>query len=229
MADTIGALKIPADTDGVTDSLLAAVGSYLATYVNKVLGANWSNIAPGSGTPVRAVIPCSIERATFDDARLPALFVMRATDQEERIGDEVYRIKSLVHAFWVPPLSDTQAREARAPFGSSVGKAMHHALKLGRHPYWVVKNDPDPNAPRLGSVLMDIAGLNSEPLVVAVRYDPNVRVKLEGSEPVQYDATQVVIECIELVTYDPSSRGVPTKLAATVDQGGGGFEFPLEF
>lgn len=223
--DSIGALQLPAtDEQGVGgDPLLEAFGAFLGSYINSVLTAEWARVAPGSGLPVKHVITASVERAIFDDGRLPALFVYRQEDDSERIADELFQVTTRLHAVWVPPLSDTGLRERRAPMGNAVAKAIKHVLRLGRHPKWVALGDTDPSAAELGSVLMDRAGLSEEPRALKTMFDPNVKVKVEGVAPIEFDATLVIIQCVELSEFDPALRGVPEAMTTTVTQGGGAF------
>jgi len=209
MTDKIGALEIPAlESGAAADPLLDAFGSYLASYVNSTMGLEWARVAPGGGLPAKTVVKCAIERATFDNDRLPALFVFRQDEENAKLADELFQCTTRLYVVWVPPIADHAIREKYAPMGNGIAKAIKHALRLGTHPDWTG-----------GSTLMEAAGLSEEPRITKTLFDPNIKVRVEG-DVVEYDATLVIVECVELTEMDPSLRGVPAQMATSISQGG---------
>ncbi|HWA29121.1 MAG TPA: hypothetical protein VG734_25955 [Lacunisphaera sp.] len=224
MADEIGSIKFPPDpptNTPVADPLLRKFGLYLQSYLNAQLSRDWSKIAPGERDVVRAVREASSVRAWFDDKQLPSLFVFRHTQLPQRLGDDLYVDTTELFVLWMPPAVEGDKREKRDPFTARVGIAIRHAVRLGRHPWWVDPGDEDPTAPTQGSVLARRLGLCRVPVVKRIDFEPRIKVTI-GEKLQDFDAVLVHIECEELTTFDPSIRGVPSKATIAIQQGSPG-------
>lgn len=225
MADSIGAVSFPAPPSGnnpVADPLLDSFGGYLQAYVNAVLSSEWSKLAPEQQRVINSVTTANSSRAWFDDKALPTLFLFRHRLKPEKLRDDVEHDVTQLYALWMPPKVAYTERERRDPFSAKVAATIKHALRLGRHPYWVDRADTDPDAATLGSVLMDRARLLQEPRITLIDFDPKIKIHTADGDVHDYDAVLVVIDCVEEETLDPALRGVASKMTLTVDQVGDG-------
>lgn len=229
MADAIGSLLFPPDPPGntpISDPMVVKFGDYLATYINANLSRVWSKLAPGEDKAVRKVINTSSRRAWFDDKTLPSLYVFRHRTRATRAGDDLYENLTDLYALWLPPKVNDDQRQLRDPFTGAVAAAIQQAVRLGRHPDWIDRDDPDTEAGTLGSVLVTRAGLSRIPQVREIDYEPAssaVRIKI-GDNFIEFDGVLVHIECLEITTFDPALGAVPAAQTTTIKQGLGGVD-----
>lgn len=152
MADTFGSTELPASpTDlPVGDPALLKLGTYLQAVINAQLGTAWDAMRPRDGDfslPVRAVLTHDPRRRSFNDARLPALFVFRTKGGFVRGAEEFDSDATDICVIWIYPPEIQIKQVPREPFANAVAKVVRRALELERHPSWVDAGDPDPRAP----------------------------------------------------------------------------------
>lgn len=166
MPDFYGSLQlpvpVPAAGAAVSDPLLDTVLTYLKAVINFETKAAWQAVCPprrsgeAESLPVTLTAAHDPDGASFSTNKLPGLFAWRdetpATDAFRTQGWDV--VDSPISLMWVPPPAPQEKDRLREPFRNAVEKAIRKALKLGRHPAWVVADDTYSNAPVRGSVFL---------------------------------------------------------------------------
>jgi hypothetical protein len=184
MADTFGALTLPAAVPGTDDGegyTPAAAGDpcldTLLAFFSAVLiadvGDAWAERAPGTNEQpiVRAVFTHDPVENEFREALLPALFLWRPGEGAgvDEYAEDLLRDASTLRLWWVMPYApDGDVQRQRMPLLNAVSKAIARACNAGRHPAWALAADStaDPDAIRLattnttGAVTWSGVGLN---------------------------------------------------------------------
>lgn len=184
MADTFGALTLPAavpgtdDGGGVTtaaagDPCLDVLGAFFAAVLVDDVGDAWEARAPATDEQpiVRAVFTHDPTQCEFREDLLPALYLWRRGEGAgfDEYAEDMLRGSETLTLWWVLPYApDPDMQRQRAPIASAVGKSIARACNAGRHPAWVLAADStaDADAIRLattnttGAVTWSGAGLN---------------------------------------------------------------------
>lgn len=208
MADAIGTLEFPAQTqpagEALSDATLQKFLDYLTAYLRENLEANWQQVAP-SIPIIRTTGLCNPEIAGLNNGDLPGLYVWRSRMQQERMADDWYVDHSEISVMWLPdPVTQVQVAK-RIPFLNGVAKAIYMAIVLGRSPVWVDAGDPDPDASTLGSVLASRANLIMQP--VLTHCEAAVASVRNDKETARYPCVRARIDAHELSIWDISLRG----------------------
>jgi hypothetical protein len=184
VADTFGALSLPAgvpgtdDGDGLTtaaagDPCLDVLGAFFSAVLIADVGDAWDERAPASDEQpiVRAVFTHDPIEVEFKEFLCPALYLWRSGEGAgvDEYAEDLLRDSASLRLWWVMPhVPDPDVHRQRAAFLNAVGKAIARACNAGRHPAWVTAADAtaDADAVRLAStntqasVTWSGAGLN---------------------------------------------------------------------
>jgi len=225
MSDTFGSLifpcQIPGPNDSVFDPALDYLGAYLMACLNDQLGDSWKAVNPGK----KFVESYATNSANdlFNERDLPGLFGTRSMSYDEQYTDDWTMVFTDVAMTWVPQNAVQAKRAMRSTGVNGFSKVITRALALGRSPAWVDPTDPDPTAPKLGSVLVDRARLIRMPYVISAKPD-QVTIQ-KGIDYDTYPAFTVMIKIHEITEWDESFDSIvmadrdPSKLDETVTSG----------
>jgi len=225
MSDQFLALEFPvappANTQSVTDPALDYIAQYLQACLNYQLSAAWGSVNPGS----KFVQSYQTQSPgdTFNDRDLPCLYVWRSAIVNDKVSDDWVECTSEVTLTWVPQNATQAKRSLREPGANGFQKIVARALELGRSPVWIDPADTDPDAPNLGSVLIERARLFRWPFVVSGRQDTVVITK--GTNTSTYPAFTIIMKIHEITQWDNSFDSIVmadravTKLDETVTAG----------
>lgn len=210
MANEFGGVSFPAALPGeeqaVTDPALDYTLAYLKAVLNADMGRAWGAVCPGSKV-VRHTMAEDPERCEFVDNWCPALFLW-AGDRNplEQMADDWLVDTRPLRLLWIFRPAARQQQRLREPFINGFGKTIAMALRLGRHPSWVVDGDTDPYAATRGSVLTDQANLIDAKLLYYERAD--LRIQLEnGGHLRPYEGIFASLRVRERLFIDPATYG----------------------
>lgn len=225
MSDHFGALEFPVQVPGPDDSVhdpaLDCLGCYLAACLNDQLGPSWQAVNPGRKFVQSFATNAAFE--LFNERDLPALFGYRSMSYDEQYTDDWTMTSTDVAMTWVPQNADQAKRALRSTGVNGFSKVVTRALALGRSPAWIDPLDTDPDAPTLGSVLVDRARLIRMPYVISAKSD-QVTIQ-KGMDYDTYPAFTVMIKIQEITEWDESFDSIsmvdraPSKLNETVTSG----------
>jgi hypothetical protein len=211
MTDLIGALEVPIPVPDqgktVADPFLDLFGDYLMAAINADTKAAWSEVHPNAVRPHGEPLPvCFVKRTEpsegdFRSNELPALFVYRASSgKRQRVSQDWQMVPTTLHLLWVPPRAQQKWNALRQPFKHAIESAIDRLLDGGRHPAWIVKDDPDPKAEDYGSYFYAHAKLFEEPVIGSAKDVPLKLPSLDGSTkmPDEFDCFLIEMEIREL-------------------------------
>lgn len=149
-----GITNLPLETPGldeaVTDKAITIVGAYLKAFVNAYGATAWQSVHkdPAPNLPVSTMFPYNPEepRREFNDKSLPALFIWRASGDDDWLATD-WRVETSVwKVLWIFPPANQQKQTARDPFPNGLAKLFSLALKRGRDPVYQIAADADVTA-----------------------------------------------------------------------------------
>jgi hypothetical protein len=140
-------LEAPATGEAVTDKAITVVGAYLKAFINAYGVVAWQAVHKDAAPnlPVATVLPYNPEepRREFNDKALPALFIWRASGDDDWLATD-WRIETSVwKALWLFPAANQQKQTARDPFPNGLAKLVSLALKRGRDTSYQITGDAD--------------------------------------------------------------------------------------
>jgi hypothetical protein len=225
MADTFGALELPAQiptaSDTVTDPALDVIGEFSAAVLNFYAGDAWAwaAVAVDSTPFVKTVNTHNPEDVEFNSRDLPALFLWRSRGITERLADDWLIARDNVTLLWVPRPEAQKKRARRSPIFNAFEKFLAPAFENGRDPAWIKAGDTDPFAASRGSSFLDWAGLFRAPTEQPIQVtNTKLVIQMEGSEPRTYDAVTLQMELAERLVRDPAVHSeAPTSVQFDID------------
>lgn len=152
MADTFGALQLPAPTTDspIGDPALGMIGGFIRGAINNMLSTAWAALRPASipsDQPlVRELYLFDPKLRNFNVTTLPALFVYRGNGVIDDAANDWLTDASETHALFLLPLLAREESRVREQFLSAIVKVVAAALNKGRDPGWYDPNDPDKTA-----------------------------------------------------------------------------------
>lgn len=153
MADTFGAVEIPvsASDDPRGDPALKKVADFMTAVLNAYAGAAWTGGRPRADANqqlcVRGTFTHDPTERSFNDSKLPALFLWRSSGQAFDHGDGDRRSDERWTGQWIFPPDTQEKHTPRRPFGNAVVKVIDNLIERGRDPSWFDPGDTDPTAP----------------------------------------------------------------------------------
>lgn len=152
----VGAIDLPAPVavapDPAGDPALAALGEFLRAAIVASCTAAWQALGRPSEDAVKRLFFHDPAEVVLVTSHLPALYVWREAGEAEAVADDYFVTRDIVVALWVFPATTQEKERQRSPLANAVRKAALGALRLGRHPAWVVAGDTDPQAATAGSL-----------------------------------------------------------------------------
>lgn len=211
VADLYGSTILPLTGDEARiDPMLSPLVSFFQAIANAYALAEWKVLVPTATACVARAYTHDPHESNFVDNKLPGLFLWRTGSPEWHEESQGIRIcRSRLRLLWVPPdTGKPEQKTDRSHFPWKLAKLWDDYLGLGRDPAWIVAGDPDPEAPRYGSVLARFAkfrrlrfqNVQSEPLVIEL-------VAPDGaprSPPRLYSAMLIELFLEEELTRDPT-------------------------
>ena len=216
MTDTFGKLQVPVPVtedprgEAVGDPLLDLIGAYFQAVLNADIGDAWGTIFPARAAngasapslPVPRFFTHDPDEASFSSKNTPCLYVYQPDQPEPQriratLGWEV--VRRPIAVMLVPPPPNQEKQRLRSGIRNAVDKAIRRAVRTMRHPGWVVDDDPDENAPDLGSQFIRHAKLQAWSLPNGVKRQPLVIEDEEGNKGTPFPAllaTLLVDECL---------------------------------
>jgi hypothetical protein len=225
MSDTIGLTTLPIaapalSTDVVGDIALQRLGEFLRAAINRMGNTAWRTRGSTTGNVVEHVF-CRNPARLFDESRLPALYLWRASSNRRREADDVLKVVSTIRIYWVSEPAQAESDTVREPFEYAVDRMIAKALYRERDSAWVVAGDTDPLAATQGSFLPTWLGYNwalkgdaNELSLVATVTDG------DGSRNAEFFGLATSVELEELTTIDTTIGTYPAALDAAIIQGG---------
>lgn len=226
-----GALPLPAPAatsesptsgDPGLDVLLAFAKAVIVDSASTV----YTDIAPGTGAVVQQTRAHNPGQVEINEKDFPALYGWRVRGDTETLADD-YEIETCaLSLLWVFPTAKAEHQAKRNPLVNAVAKPLLAGLKRGRHPAWVVDNDPDALAASQGSFLWSWAGWWAF-------QKASWKLQEVVVQKIGVDATYPALQW-EITVQERVSIGLPTdpaKSLNTLDAGGDGaaviFRMPL--
>lgn len=204
MTDTFGALQLPAQLavhgEPAGDPGLGRLGQYFKSTLNFFGQAAWTQVAGPNLKVVSEVFFHDPNEMTFNNRDMPGLFISRFSEPAyQRLSEDIDLSYTKLKAIWVRGYMRPEFARQRDPFYNTISKVMQHAIELGRHPSYVMADDPDPTAATQGSVIMRVAGC-FELIWKGFKRTP-VTIQIDR-EKATYAAFDGEIELIEQRTLD---------------------------
>lgn len=211
MADIVGNVEVPVTTSApVGDPLLAVLGSFFKAVLNAKASAAWGNVDPGHEC-VREVFTHDPNEASFNDNKLPALYIHRQSiGMAKWIGQDIRIRPSQIAMSWVPPDAPDPKFILRDAFLNAVSSVIEHTLEFeGRDASWVVPGDTDPLAATSGSLLWTFAKVHTlvarqvrhVPLIIREQADEGARSN-SGKVIGVYRRVEVLFDVEERIEQD---------------------------
>lgn len=212
MSDIFGAVEIPVATTGtpIGDPALSKVAAFIAAGLNAYASAAFDALRPRS-TP-RAVVGVFTHdpaERSFNDEKLPALFVWRQSGQVADQGDYWRRSEERWSGLWIYPPDPQEKHTPRRPFTNAVAKAIDNVIERGRDPSWFDAGDTDPTAVSVtadvDSIVLasststsprSISGAGLDGVVGAASMSPRREVTVTTTAAIgAYSTNPIVITC----------------------------------
>lgn len=233
MADSYGATTLPVTapslveeyTEPVGDPGIVTVLSFAAAVLEYEAGHAWEEVAP-SEPLIRRARPHDPREEDFSASALPALFAYRGDGKPSRWSDGYWVEERPITLLWVYPPAQADKMPGRRGVAVAIGRALHKALGPlnGRHPAWVVTDDPDEDAAVYGSCVLthggfqrlEVASVRAAEITIGqARYD-GVTVELEAREVYQRIETLSGSTRI-IVRRDTAETTVPEPFDQVID------------
>lgn len=163
MAERFGLLQLPAPavpqatrpiqdrTAG--DPCLDVLLQFFAAVLNTDLGPLWASLDPARpNEPARRPVEFvwgydPLDYDQFTTRELPALFLYRCEGPAPETRDDILRAIEELTLRWVLPKAQPTKAALRNTIANAATKALTRALRMTRHPAWVVEQDlADPDA-----------------------------------------------------------------------------------
>jgi len=225
MSDTIGLTTLPIaapalTTDVVGDMLPQRLGAFLKAALNRMGNTAWRTRGSPSANVVEHVFYRNPKRL-FDESRLPALYLWRATSARRREADDVLKVVSRIQIYWVSEPAQADTDVAREPFEYAIDRMIARALHRERDTAWVVTGDTDPLAASQGSYLPTWLGYNWMLKQEANELELTAQlVDGDGSRNAAFYGLATSVEVEELASWDTSLGTYPAAVDMAVNQGG---------
>lgn len=213
MPDTFGLVQVPVATsaqgEAAGDPVLSKLVTFLAAFLNENASKAWGEVVPGAPL-VRTVFTHDPEDIVFNERHLPALFLWRGSQAEERIADDIFLDTTQCTLLWVFPPAPQETQRRRETFANAVAKLVLVGLERGRTPSYVFDGDGDPRASTLGSLVYAQANANVWSVALAKGRRHKFVERIEDGAPRTYAALEMTLELQEdldlgLDTFDSTT------------------------
>lgn len=221
MSDTYGIQAIPfavVENFPAGDVGLGHFGLFLQAAINESCQTIFDEYCPGR-EPAEFV-NFHDPTKSFDESRLPALYVWRGRDKREWMAADIERKLSRIEIGWIAEPSQPAHLAIRDPLTNAIRDAVARAVFKKRCPSYVVTGDTEAVAATRGSLITTFTGFakfamsDGEPK--SFNFD---RVDGDG-KPLPYYGFTFGVDVEEQLTIDPSILETPAAIAESLTSNG---------
>lgn len=218
MPDAFGAISFPVDTpnddESAGDPGLSYIGSFLKAAINAACTDEWDTVCKGRNAVDFVVL--NDPASTFDESRLPALYLFRSSFAPKIIADDYLEDAGQITCYWVMEPAQEEHIKARSNMVNAIMKSAFRALVKGRDPAWIVDGDTDTAAAVRGSFLWRYAGIDRATVVTPKPLTLQLN-KLDANErQMTYSGLAMMVQIREVSSTDASIGRQPNASDGTI-------------